>query len=203
MRIFAICFFALIGMVNSSQGALVFSMVQQVAGPITQGNTAVFDIFVADNSATPVLGGVDFTVTIASPNGGVFSAGSVPATFRGGATVFSGGWIDPFPLSSNAGFSLSVNNGPGLFTMNTSPALLATVSVSTVGSLVGDYDLTLTPDPDGLLDIGFNPLTSSASSYITSYSISAVPEPTSIALVSLIGGAVGVRFWRKKRAAAV
>jgi len=201
MRIFAVCFLALLGMVNSSQGAVVLSAVQAVPGNITVGNTAVFNLFISETTTPFGLEGIDVAINVESAAAGDLVSGTIVSTL--GTVPYTGGWFpNTFDGLNDAGtpanFSSNTSGGFGSFSVNAVPQLFATVTLDTAGATAGTYQLTL----DSILVADFGVGLSPAAVNV-SYTIQAVPEPTSIALVSLIGGAAGVRFWRKKRAAAV
>lgn len=203
MRIFAVCFLALLGMMNTSQGAVVLSAVQAVPGDITVGNTAVFNLFISETGTAFALEGIDVSVSVESAAAGDLTSGTIVNNLGSGANtgVYTGGWFgntfDPLnDASAPANFSSAFSGST--FSLNATPELFATVTLDTTGATAGTYLLTL----DNILVANFGAGVFPAAVTV-SYTIQAVPEPTSIALVSLIGGAAGVRFWRKKRAAAV
>ncbi|MCY3005352.1 MAG: PEP-CTERM sorting domain-containing protein [Planctomycetota bacterium] len=78
-------------------------------------------------------------------------------------------------------------------TLGTSDSLLARVVMTTVGSTVGSYSMRLSEL--AAIDNGFNSISSSASGPL-SYSITAVPEPSSM-LLAAIG--VGAAAWKSRK----
>jgi hypothetical protein len=198
MKILAILIFLVLGWLQPLHSAITFTTVQQTPGPIVQGTIARFDILISENAGSVNLGGVDFGIEISgvANHGGIFTDGMAISSFTGGATATGGFFPNSFP-SSAADFS---NTIAGILAIGGTPVRIATIDLDTSipGVIVGNYSLTLTPLANGIKDSGNNDLPVSASAYSTSYSISAVPEPTSIALIGFVGTLICVRRLRKR-----
>ncbi len=193
-------FFA--GLSVSAKGDLIFSIVQGTPANGAslfsgQTNAGEFNILVRSTVANQSFLGVDFTLTLSESNG------------SGG--LFSSGVNVLFPNSSNPGGFITgtFNNGPvsevvfstlanSAVTLGTSDSLLARVVLTTVGANLGNYSMSLS----GLdaIDSGFNQITSTSAGPLN-YSIAAVPEPSSMALLGCV--ALGGYIIRRRRRAAI
>lgn len=172
------------------------------AGDIVVGssNAATFSVFLSSTVANQSFLGLDFTLSLSSNTG------------AGGLMV--AGTNDLLPLSSNpAGFFSGSFDAPGSFTANfstialsaltlqTTESLLATVTLSSVGATAGDYTISLSQldAVDGV----FNQLAFSGTSTLSdAYTITAVPEPSSMLLTAIVGAGFMIRRRRLLTAAA-
>jgi hypothetical protein len=191
---------AFVGAANKSYADLVLRLAQtSPSGDLIVGlnNAATFSIFVTSTVSNQTLGGLDMTLSLSSATG---ACGRMVA-----------GSNDLLPVSSNpAGWFDGTFDAPGaveaLYSTNAAPAitlpaagtesLVATVRLSTVGATEGTYSVTL---KDLLaLNAGFLEIPSSPASQSINYTISAVPEPSSMALagVALVG--FGYRLRRRR-----
>lgn len=189
MRVFlTIAMLAL--MSTATQAAIIFSTVASKTD-IALGDTATFNIFVRSDAGSATIAGIDAIATAGLGDG---SAG----TFIAGPTFGLG----------NIAFDLN-SGGPGIaassqfsstnqLTLDSTNVLYGSLTLSTAGATAGNYQFTL--------DNTFATIASGAAftggtvdAAPVSYSISAVPEPSSIALLGIIGGAAGARRWYKKR----
>jgi hypothetical protein len=185
------------GLATSGRADLIWRIAQTTppAGveiPPDTLNAATFSVFIASTVNNQSLLGADFTLALSSNSGagGRLESGSnvlLPVSSN----------PDGFFAGSFPGFSVSYSTlANTAVTLGTTESLLATVTLSTVGATPGSYSAVLS----GLdaVDGGFNQLaTSSSSTLLTSYTISAVPEPTSMALVCVAGAGLMVRFRRR------
>ena len=210
---FLLVFCFLLASTQVSQAAIVFSVVQRTAGPITIGQTAIFDVSIATDNVTGTinnLGGATVQLGLADPGftgssvaGGQFSFGTNDPLdpVAGGRTyLFTTSEFGVTALGSLGALSGSGNNR----SLTTAGGFLGSIvlDTSTLGTLTGNYVMTV--GAFDVIDQNFNTLTPTGgfTGANVNYSIVAVPEPTSMALVSLVGGGIGLRLWRKRRAAA-
>ena len=136
-----------------------------------------------------VLGGA---ARFNSPNAGTFGG----AGFLGNGNIALGG--SSFDRDTNAGFEntgyLNINFNAAQQVGN-APTPLATLLVNTNGLAAGNYAITVT---NGFFGLGT--IADASSSF--NIQVTAVPEPTSIALLGVaIGGVFGGRILRKRKAA--
>ncbi len=160
----------------------MFSLIQDPStpGPIVLGSTAVFTVEVSSNSGTTTdLAGIDFVIDANDPlfTGNAIAAGQFVS---GTNDLFgpNGGFALAFPTSFQV---FGANAGSGL-TITGTPTPVAKLTLSTVGASVGTYTMNLS----SLLavDQNFNtlPIVSAAP---LQYTITAVPEPSSIVLLGV------------------
>jgi hypothetical protein len=192
------------GLTGVGKADLVLRVAQTApAGNIDLGlsNAATFSVFLSSTVANQSFLGLDFTISLSSNTG------------AGGLMV--AGTNDLLPLSSNpAGFFAGSFTAPGSFTANfstvannaltlqTTESLLATVTLSSVGATAGDYTVSLSQLD--AIDGGFNQLAFSGTSTLSdAYSITAVPEPSSMLLTAIVGAGFMVRRRRRLLSGAV
>ena len=195
-----LCFLAVCSLVTSNicKGDLVFSIAQSTpssSSPLLQGesNAGVFDIFVRSTVANQSFLGCDFTLTLSrlDGTGGLFASGiNVLMPDSSNPQGFIRGTFDNGPRAEVL-YSTIANQ---TLTLGTSDSLLARVVMSTVGATVGNYSMSLSEL--AAIDNGFNSINSSSSGTL-SYSITAVPEPTSMLLAAI--GVGGVAWKSRKR----
>jgi len=179
----------LAGAMSDAKADLVFSLAQSTpagGAALQQGNSTagVFDIFIRS---------ITLTLSRADGKGGLFASGiNVLMPDSSNPDGFIRGTFDGGPVSQ-ATFSTIPNTTLTLGTTNT---LLARLTMTTVNADVGSYTMSLS----GLdaIDGGFNQIpTSPAGDGSLSYSIAAVPEPSSMLLAAI--GAGGVAWRGRKR----
>ena len=175
-------------MSGASQAAIVFTL-----SPANQsaaaGTPLVFNLFVRSDTVETTIDALDVNVVAGAGDGtgGVFSSGT---------TLLLGS--DPFDVLSTPGQAFSTNFQFGGTLIGLTDTLYGVLTLDTTGVAAGNYNITLDslaandPITAAVPTVGIN----------ASYSITAVPEPTSMALVGLIGGVVGFRRWRKMAAKA-
>jgi hypothetical protein len=190
---------AMFGGVSQCRADLVFRVAQtSPSGDILVGlsNAATFSVFVSSTVSSQSLSGIDMTMSLSSSTG------------AGGRMV--AGTNDLLPVSSNpAGWFPGSFDAPGateaIFGTSAAPAitlpaanvesLLATVTLSTVGATEGTYTVSLR---DILaLNAAFQEIPSSPLSPSINYTITAVPEPSSMALAGVVIAGLGYR-WRRR-----
>ena len=183
---------------TQAQSSVIFSVQQASAGGIVTGSNAVFNVSVSSNAGTiSNFAGVDFVIDAADPAlaGNRVQAGQFVAGTSNFFPAAAGSFQLPFnPKSSFQVFS--ANNGAGL-TLTAAPTLLATLTLNTAGATAGSYVMGLSQL--AAVDPGFNSLGVVGPAVPLTYTIVAVPEPSTVLL--LIGGVcmVGARRFLKKR----
>jgi hypothetical protein len=172
----------------SSQAAIVFTL-SPANQSVNAGTPLVFNLFVKSDTVATTIDALDVNVVAGAGDGtgGVFTSGT---------TTLLGS--DPFDVLTNPGQAFSTNFQAGGTSIGTTDVLYGVLTLDTTGVAGGNYTITL----DSLN--ANDPVNGSiaTSGVGAAYSITAVPEPTSMALVGLIGGVVGFRRWRKMAAKA-
>ncbi|MFM2241261.1 MAG: hypothetical protein RLZ97_116 [Verrucomicrobiota bacterium] len=175
----------------SAKAAIVFSIEKATPGPITVGDSAIFYVKMASSVGnTTNLAGVDFLIDANDP--GYTGTSVAGGTFIAGTNNFfspNGGYGIGFPSSFQV---FGANAGTGL-TLTTTPAIVSTVTLGTLGATPGTYQIKLS----SLLAVDplFNSLPTSDMGPL-SYDIVAVPEP---GVASLAGLGLGLLFWNRRR----
>jgi hypothetical protein len=187
------------GLTGVGKADLVLRVAQTApAGDIEIGlpNAATFSVFLSSTVANQSFLGLDFTINLSSNTGagGLMVAGTNELLLASSnpAGFFAGSFDAPGSFSAN--FS-TILLGSAI-TLQPTESLLATVTLSSVGATAGDYTVSLS----GLdaVDGGFNQLAFSGSSTLpNSYTITAVPEPSSMLLTAIAG--VGFMIRRRRR----
>ena len=180
----------LFGSALSSVGRadVIFSIQKDTAGEILLNETATFNVFARTDAGTQAFQVLtfDFVLDNVTGAGGQLTT---PTT-----NSLGGGWaiIDPYTALYDGLSTVPFN------TLTTANALLGSITVTAAnpGALAGTYTMRLT-------NVSVTPLSGSVNSSAApplSYTISAVPEPTSMALVGVVGlGALaGYRRRNKK-----
>lgn len=182
---------------SSASAGLIFSIAKtSPTGDVPPGSAtaAVFGVFVRSDVPNQSFLGADFALAISSTTGagGRYVAGTNDLLVPG-----VGGFIgSPFtaPGSVAVSFSSAANTA---VTLGTTDTLLATLTLSTAGAdvLEGNYSMTLS----GLdaIDSGFFQIATSAAGPVN-YTITAVPEPTTVVSLGMATGIVGIGIARKK-----
>jgi hypothetical protein len=199
-----LCFLCVVASAAAARADVIFRVAQTTPASGTNllnGNASagVFSIFISSTTANQSLLGVDFFVELSSPGGqgGVLVAGT--NDFLTGNVSNPAGWVgDPFAgAGTTSAFYANISLGAA-FSIGTSETLLATVTLSTVGAVDGTYSVNLSQvvAADGaFFEIPLSP----TSTLSTSYTIAAVPEPTSMALVAVVGLGALVRHRRRAK----
>lgn len=164
---------------------------------ITLGDSSTFEIRVrSDNGLIPNLAAIDFNLNANDPGstGAVVSGGRFTSGVSNYFPAAAGGFFPLFPTSSAA---FSANQAQGL-PLDTSQ-LLATLTLSTAGATAGNYQMLL----NGIEVLDSNngniPFSFDNAGGIFNYSITAVPEPSSMALLGLTLAGVGVASRLRRR----
>jgi hypothetical protein len=211
MRAFlSILFLAVLSSV--SEGEIIFSAALRTAGPITLGDTALFDVSLSTNAATGTitnLGGVTFFAGADDPtgaggitSGGIFTVGTNDPTspLAGGRSYLFSTTEGGF-LNSNDSTLVFSASGPNR-TLSETKVFLGTLSLDTAGATLGDHTLSfssldaINASGDNLANL----LGTTLQGIPLQYTITAVPEPGSIALVCLSAAAIAIRRSRRQLA---
>ena len=166
-----------------ASASIVFSLIQDPStpGPITLGSSAVFTVQISSDSGTiNNLAGIDFVIEANDP--GFTGTAVAGGQFVSGTNDLfdpNGGFALAFPSSFQV---FGANAGAGL-TITAAPTTLAKLTLSTTGATAGTYSMNLS----SLLAVDplFNSLPIVAASPLAYTIITAVPEPSSLALVGL------------------
>jgi hypothetical protein len=179
---FCLTLVMLLGFLSSvGKADIVFSL-SPLSQTITQGSNGIFEVFVRSSSGTQKVDGIDVNVNAGAGNGtgGKFISG---VTFLLGST--------PFDITTTTGQAFSTNFQLGGIDVGTTDQLYGRLTLDTTGLALGTYTMSLdqlnanSPTLAGLPVQGFN----------ATYTITAIPEPSSVLLVS----AVGFYGWRRAR----
>ena len=194
LLLLAICSLAI---PKDCEADLVFSIVQSTPmnnAPLVQGesNAGVFDILIRSTVTNQSFLGADFTLTLnrLDGKGGLFASGiNVLMPNSSNPEGFIRGTFDNGPLGQV--LYSTIANQP--LTLGSSDTVLARVVMTTLGAEIGNYSMSLSEL--AAIDNGFNGISSTSSGSLP-YSITAVPEPSSM-LITAIG--VGSVAWRSRR----
>jgi hypothetical protein len=176
---------------------LVFSIVQSAPAnnaSLAQGesNAGTFDILIRSTVENQSFLGADFTLTLSrlDGRGGLFASGvNVLMPNSSNPEGFIRGTFDNGPLGQV--LYSTIANQP--LTLGSSDTVLARVVMTTLGAEIGNYSMSLSEL--AAIDNGFNGISSTSSGSLP-YSITAVPEPSSMLLTAIGVGSVA---WRSRR----
>ncbi len=180
-----------LGMSSVCRADIIF-LVSPSTQNIVQGQTGIFDIFIHSDAGPVVLTGIDIQVNAGAGNGsaGVFTAGTTNAL----------GSV-PFDVTTNPGQAFSSNfTTTQTLSLNSTDFLYGSLTLSTTGVALGTYSLNIPPGSLVVSDNLFAPVATQVLG-LTSYTVispSSVPEPTSLALLSMVGLAAAWRANRKR-----
>ncbi len=197
------------GMQSLSNAAIIVTF-QQTSLPTAQ-NVSV-DVFASADAGSQLVGDYGFTVTLNAPAnnitttrvpatnsttswGGLDSTTSSGLTFRGGLNS-QGVTADPFNITIGTGQNASTRIGSVNFVALTGSYTLSAVAASTARNL--------TPGGTGFFVVTGGPSSQQVPGApngfaVTNGNITAVPEPSSIALVALCACGLGFGIVRARR----
>lgn len=178
-----------------AEADILLSAAPTTAGPIVTGNSVVFDIFARSTTGNQPFALFGFDLVLTTP------AGTPLTDARGGrltnpATNLLGGigWLNLQDVARNPAQALfDAQSGGAILSFTDTNVRIATITLATPGATPGNYLMdfrnvvTLTSAFQNIAGTG-TPL---------SYSITAVPEPSSMALLC-IASALGYAYRRRK-----
>ena len=174
---------------------IVVSVAPVNPGPIVEGTSAVFDIFARSTTGNQDFGFFGFDLVVSTPAGAPLTDGR-GGRFVNPATNLLGGFGWSFDNSNPAKAFFDGTSSATIPSIGSNNIKIATSTLATPGATLGNYlmDFRLVSVTRGLAD-SFSAITSSGQS--TSFSITAVPEPSSMALLCV----AGVAAWGYRRRA--
>ncbi len=184
--------------VERARAEIVFNITPATSS-IVLGNSAVFNIFI--QSATPeTIGGYSIQVNAGPANGvgGTFTSGTFD--FLVGAPNQSWDFQRAGQAFSTAFTGSAGGTGIGRTIAANTSVQFGSLTLSTMGATQGPYQLTVSSlSASGVGNTGFFPGGTNGASFSgpVSYSITAVPEPNSLALLGL--ASLGIVWLRKRR----
>lgn len=185
---------------------ILFSVAPVNAGPIVEGSTAVFEVFARSTTGDQPFGIFGFDLIVTTP-AGVLLTDSRGGHFTNPATNLLGGLGWDFSTTNPAIAAFDGQSTASIPSFGNTNTKIGTVTLATAARLAGggfpalpaatpgNYFLdfrdvsTLTPGLVGIPSSGLR----------TSFTIQAVPEPSSMALLCIAGGAAWI-YRRRARA---
>ncbi len=211
MRLALLCLAITFGLVQNCSAAVVFSITSSNTS-LTIGQSATITVRVLSNSGNIAnLGGIDFGINVNDPgetgtvtSGGRITDGNQASLFVNNPPNVSSTFLITAPAGSFGSYAASFTNKPTSFvfysgsstaglTLTGTATPVATFTLSTVGATLGSYQIGLSQIAanDPLFnDLGF------VNAAPLNFTISAVPEPSSILLTL---GVVGIGAYRMRR----
>jgi hypothetical protein len=189
MRIlFCLLAAALWGSSQSASAAIVFSLAP-TSQNIVQGTTGIFSLFLRSDTVPILIDAVDVNVVAGAGNGsgGIFLPSQSAIL---GSTAFD--------VTTTPGQAFSTNFLAGGVQIGTSNTLYGTLNLSTTGVALGTYQMTLNGLSANMPGAGGGAQTTLALN--SSYTITAVPEASSIFLTGVVCcGFVGASWLTRLR----
>ncbi|MEQ1828369.1 MAG: PEP-CTERM sorting domain-containing protein [Pirellula sp.] len=178
-------FLATVLLAQTGQAAIVFSL-SPASQTIPQGTNGLFNLFIRSDTTPVIINSLDVNVVAGAGNGtgGIFLASS---------TQFLGSTA--FDVTTTPGQAFSTNFQQGGTEIGTTNTLYGILNLRTVGVAPGTYNMQL----NNLF--ANNPVTSSVPTLAinATYTIEAVPEPGTFALVGLAVLGFGSARWIRKK----
>lgn len=185
----ALCLLFSSAVASIGRADVIFSIAKTTPGDVLLGSTATFDVFARTDAGTQAFQVLTFDFVLDNTTGAGGQLTNPTENFLGG------GWaiIDPYTALYD-GLSTGTFN-----TLTTTDALLGriTVTAANPAAVIGNYTMRLA-------NVSVTPLSGSVNASAApplSYSISAVPEPSSMALVCVLGLGAAWRYRRRVSAA--
>lgn len=177
-----------------SNADILVSVAPVNSGPIVEGSTAVFDVFARSTTGNQAFGFFAFDLIVTTP------AGTPLTDARGGrftnpATNLLGGFGWQFSQTNPAIALFDGQSSVSVPSFGDSNTRVGTVTLATAGATPGNYLMDFRNVVT--LTTGFQSIASSGSP--TSFSITAVPEPSSMALLCVAGAAAWVYRRRTRK----
>ena len=170
---------------QQSYGDVVFSISKVTPNPISKGSSAVFEVLARTNSGMQNFAFITLDLSLSRSDG----VGGVFTTFSN--YIKGPGWF----LENNTKAIYDGVSGNGISSLSTSATAIGSITLSAADAIVlpGEYSMSIS---NINMDDGVSVIVTSAEGPL-SYSITSVPEPSTVLLVSTISlGAVGARFRR-------
>ena len=188
--------------VERARAEIVFNITPETTN-IVLGNNAVFNIFI--QSATEVtIGGYSINVVAGQPDlpgvGGRFTSGTIAFSVGAPSQVWDFQRVGQAFSSAFTGSTGGTGTGRSIAANTVVP--FGTLTLSTVGATEGTYQMTVSSLSavgvnNSFLPNGTNGTNGAFFSGPITYSITAVPEPNSLALLGFVS--LGIAWLRKRR----
>ena len=200
--------FAIALLAQAATAELIFSLSPVGSSNIELGSSGSFNVFITSPTAVNVGG---FTVSVTTQTTGGAALTGAAGTFTPASTMsfLIGDPNQSWDVAQTVGQAFSTadtgsagGTGNGNSLLANTPTLLGTLVLDTSGGLVGDYRLALGDLAGNGLNGGFlaGGVNGASNGGALNFSITAVPEPTSMALLGVVAfGGVATRFVRKRK----
>ena len=197
MRVLILGLLFSLGIATNAHSAIILTVSQQNAGPIALNSTAVFNVFAtSDAGSINNFAGLDFFID--ANDSGLVGNITTGGTIVSGTSNFftNGGGFVPGVFPNSFGV-FSANQGAGL-SLTGAPQLVATITLNTAGAVAGNYTMGLSNI--AAVDPGSNALAASGTGVGYTLAVSAVPEPSTIVLLSVgVCGVFGRRVLKRRK----
>lgn len=204
-RVFAKVALIVLSLTPVARAGLVLNVIPS-SGSYVEGSTGTADVLIYSNSSDQ-LDSFLVTLNVGGGSGVTFASPQPEAFLSDAAYVFNGrsaniAFSSPATVVSNAGSTVTLgdvsydfvsppNANPRTIPGSANPLLLGRFEF--LAGAPGNYNLTIDPS-SSFSDVGFN--TFSFSSTGGSFIVTAVPEPSSLALVTICTASA---FWMRRR----
>jgi hypothetical protein len=186
--LFALTFLFSSAVASIGRADVIFSIAKTTPGDVLLGSTATFDVFARTDTGTQAFQVLTFDFVLDNTTG---AGGELTNPTQ---NALGGGWaiIDPYTALYDG---LSTGSFNSLTTTNAFVGQI-TVTAANPAALAGTYTMRLA-------NVSVTPLSGSVNASAAaplSYTISAVPEPGSMALVCVMGLGAAWRYRRRASA---
>lgn len=175
-----------------ANGDVILSAAQVNPGPIVEGSSSTFDIFARSTTGNQAFITFGFNLSLSTPTGTVI-ADERGGRFTNPATNLLGGIGWRFNQSNPALAIFDANSSGSITSFGDANVRIGSITLATPGATPGNYSMGFS------LVNGLSPTLGQivGSGQSLSYSITAVPEPSSMALLCV----AGVAAWGYRRRA--